>query len=74
MNGGDRLAGAALRHNVARASFAPPALGRHAQLELDVIEAHPGTRLAGDFSIGDTAADADDHAGNFGGVAVELSV
>jgi hypothetical protein len=37
------------------------ALRRNAQLELDVIEVHPGTSVTGDFAIGDAAADTNDH-------------
>jgi hypothetical protein len=61
LDGGDRGIGTALGHDVPRASFAAPALRGYAELELDVVEAHAGAGVAGDFSVGDTVADADDH-------------
>ena len=61
LDGGHRPAGAALSDHIARAAFAPAALGSHAELELDVFESHAGMGMTRDLPIGDTVADADDH-------------
>ena len=53
----------ALRHHVAGAAFAASALGGHAQLELDLIEAHAGTGMAGNLTVRNPAANTDDHGG-----------
>ena len=61
---GNRPADAALVHQFARAAFAAAAAGGHAQLQLDVIEAHARMGVADNFAVGNTFADADDHGEN----------
>lgn len=56
-----RAAAVALRDHVACATFALAALGGDTQFELDLIETQPGTGVAGDFAIGDSAADTNNH-------------
>jgi len=58
---GRRATGAALRDHVTGAAFALAALGGHAEFELDFIKAQTRTGMAGDFAVGDTAADANNH-------------
>jgi hypothetical protein len=58
---GGRAAGAALRHHVTGAAFALAALGGHAELELDLVKAQASAGMAGDFAVGDSAADANNH-------------
>ena len=59
--GGHGLAGAALRYHVTCAVFAAAALRGNAELELDFVKAHSCTGMACDFTVGDTAANTDDH-------------
>jgi len=56
-----RAGGAALRDDVARATFALAALRADAKLELDLVETKARAGMAGDFAIRDTAADTYDH-------------
>ncbi len=59
--GGHGLAGAALRYHATCAVFAAAALGGNAELELDFVKAHSRTGMACYFTVGDTAANTDDH-------------
>lgn len=51
----------ALRDNITGTTLALPALSGDTQFELDLIKAHTGTCMAGNFAIGNPVADADDH-------------
>ena len=46
---------------VAGAVFAATALGGNAQLKLDFIKTHARTRMAGNVTVRDTAADTNNH-------------
>ncbi len=59
----DRMRGAALRDDVAGATFTLATLGGHAEFELHFVESHAGTRMARDFPVGHSAAYTDDHGG-----------
>lgn len=61
MQGGDRVRSVALGNDIPRASFALAALGGHAKFELDFVKAHPGSRMAGNFTVRDSTAHTDDH-------------
>jgi hypothetical protein len=52
---------AALRDDISRAPFTLATLGGHAKFELNLVESHAGPHVACDFSVGDSAADANDH-------------
>ncbi len=54
-----------MRDNVPRATFASPALGGDTELELDVVEAHAGSCMAGNITLGNAFADTDDHGGGW---------
>lgn len=51
----------ALGNHIACAAFAPAALGGNAQFKLDFVKTHAGTDVAGDFSVGNAAADTNNH-------------
>lgn len=53
----------ALGHHVARTALAAAALGTHAQFKLDFVKAHAGPGMAGNFAVGDSAADTNNHGG-----------
>lgn len=61
MHRGHGLGAAALRDHLAGATFTTPALGGNAQLKLDVVKAHASTRVARNVTVGDAAANTDDH-------------
>jgi hypothetical protein len=58
---GGGAACAALCHYIPSAAFTLTALGGNAKLELDLVKAQARTGMAGNFSVGDSAADANDH-------------
>lgn len=59
----NRVRGVALGDHIAGATFTLAALGGHAEFKLNLVKTHPGTRVAGDFSIGDPVAYANNHGG-----------
>ena len=61
MDGGNRVAGAALGDYVTRAAFTLPALHGNSRFELDFVKAHPRMRVACYFSVRNPAAYTDDH-------------
>lgn len=63
MRRSNRMGCTALRHHVAGAAFAAAALGGNAQLELDFVKAQTRPGVAGNFSVRNSAAYADDHGG-----------
>jgi hypothetical protein len=58
--------GAALRDDIARTAFTLATLGGNAKFELDFVESHARSHMTCDFTVGDSAADANDH-GSEGG-------
>ena len=58
-----RIGGMALGHHIACAAFAAAALGANAQFKLDFVKTHAGTGVAGDFTVGNSAADTNNHGG-----------
>ena len=57
----DRMRGAALSDDFAGATFTLAALGGNTELELNFVERHAGSHVACDFTVGDSAAYANDH-------------
>jgi len=53
--------GAALRHHVPGTPFTLAALCGDAEFELDLVKAQARAGVAGNFAVGDSAADTDDH-------------
>ena len=63
MERGDRMGSAALRNDVARATFALAALSGHPEFELHFVERHAGAHMARNFAVGHSATYANDHGG-----------
>lgn len=60
------MGGAALRDDIARTAFTLTTLGGYAKFELHFVESHAGPHVTCDFSVGDSAADTNDHGGESG--------
>ena len=58
---GCALGGVALVYDISGALFAAPALGGYAEFKLDVIKVLAFLRVAGDFTVRNTVANANDH-------------
>lgn len=56
-----RRACLALGMDVAGAAFALPTLGRHTQLQLNIVKTHARTRMARDLAVSDSMANANYH-------------
>ena len=56
-----RGAGLELGMDVACAAYALPALGCHAQLQLNIVKTHARMRMARDLTVGHSVANADYH-------------
>jgi hypothetical protein len=52
----------ALGMEFAGAAFASPTLGRHTQLQLNIVKAHARTRMARDLTVGHSMANTNYHA------------
>ena len=61
-----RCVAVALRHNLACAALALPALGRDPQFKLNLVKAHARARMLGDLTIRDTVTYANNHGENLG--------
>ena len=61
MECGDRVRGAALSNDFARASLSLTTLSGNTEFKLDFVEGHTGSHVACDFTVGDSAAYANDH-------------
>ena len=57
----DRMRGTALSDYFACATLTLAALGGNAEFKLDFVERHAGSHVACDFTVGDSAAYANDH-------------
>ena len=55
-----------MRHHVADTTFALTALGRNTEFELNLGKAQPGTGMAGDVPVRNSAADTGDHGLGWG--------
>jgi hypothetical protein len=62
---GRRADTVALGDHVTRTTFALAALGGDAQLKLDLVKAHASAGVAGDVSVRNSTADANDHGQTF---------
>jgi hypothetical protein len=58
---GRRATAAALRDDIACAAFTLSALGGDTEFELNLFKAHACARMANNFTVRDSVADADDH-------------
>ena len=61
MQGRNRCLGAALRNQITGGTFAAAALGGDTQFKLDFVKTHASPGVAGDFTVGNSAADTNDH-------------
>jgi hypothetical protein len=58
---GCRAGTAALRDHIPSTPFALAALGGNPEFELDIVKTQTGPCMTGNFTVGDSAADTDDH-------------
>lgn len=66
MQGCDRVRSAALRHDIAGATFALAALRGHAKLKLDVVEVQAGTYVAGNLAVRNPVTYTNNHGAAYG--------